>query len=235
MEGWLRPPSRRPRGVSRCAYGGRGGAWRLEAGASARAAQGQQRDVVPALLREGLEDLVPRAARHRRAISARPVAGRTRLRYASAELRGRSVVVAQEPSKLLGRVRFPSPALKSKTHGEWRSLVAHPAGGRAVAGSNPVSPTQKRPADAGLFASMSAGRTFGLGSNLVPVAAVSADVAPAGRSGPTRSGGPGVARAVVVELDPRALDGAAYGAAAGSDAVEWISTTRRLPARSSAS
>src|SRR4051794_10263924 len=25
--------------------------------------------------------------------------------------------------------------------GEWRSLVAHPAGGRAVAGSNPVSPT----------------------------------------------------------------------------------------------
>src|SRR4051794_12259364 len=28
------------------------------------------------------------------------------------------------------------------SHGEWRSLVAHPAGGRAVAGSNPVSPTQ---------------------------------------------------------------------------------------------
>ena len=27
------------------------------------------------------------------------------------------------------------------SHGEWRSLVAHPAGGRAVAGSNPVSPT----------------------------------------------------------------------------------------------
>ena len=25
-------------------------------------------------------------------------------------------------------------------HGEWRSLVAHSAGGRAVAGSNPVSP-----------------------------------------------------------------------------------------------
>ena len=31
-------------------------------------------------------------------------------------------------------------------HGEWRSLVAHPAGGRAVAGSNPVSPTKKIPA-----------------------------------------------------------------------------------------
>src|SRR3954462_2513954 len=28
----------------------------------------------------------------------------------------------------------------STDHGEWRSLVAHPAGGRAVAGSNPVSP-----------------------------------------------------------------------------------------------
>ena len=54
---------------------------------------------------------------------------------------GRSVVVAQKPSKLLGRVRFPSPACTS--HGEWRSLVAHPAGGRAVAGSNPVSPITK--------------------------------------------------------------------------------------------
>ncbi len=45
-------------------------------------------------------------------------------------------MVAQKPSKLLERVRFPSPACR----GEWRSLVAHPAGGRAVAGSNPVSP-----------------------------------------------------------------------------------------------
>jgi hypothetical protein len=66
--------------------------------------------------------------------------------------RGRSVVVAQKPSKLLGRVRFPSPALRAawgcrgydrRSHGEWRSLVAHPAGGRAVAGSNPVSPTER--------------------------------------------------------------------------------------------
>src|SRR6266702_838671 len=32
------------------------------------------------------------------------------------------------------------------TRGEWRSLVAHPAGGRAVAGSNPVSPIDKIPA-----------------------------------------------------------------------------------------
>src|SRR4051794_2093306 len=28
--------------------------------------------------------------------------------------------------------------------GEWRSLVAHPAGGRAVAGSNPVSPIRRK-------------------------------------------------------------------------------------------
>jgi hypothetical protein len=36
-------------------------------------------------------------------------------RFASA--RGRSVVVAQEPSKLLGRVRFPSPALDDEPRG----------------------------------------------------------------------------------------------------------------------
>src|SRR6185437_8250911 len=29
----------------------------------------------------------------------------------------------------------------SLLHGAWRSLVAHPAGGRAVAGSNPAAPT----------------------------------------------------------------------------------------------
>ena len=33
------------------------------------------------------------------------------------------------------------PVARLFGHGEWRSLVAHPAGGRAVAGSNPVSPT----------------------------------------------------------------------------------------------
>ena len=33
--------------------------------------------------------------------------------------------------------------VESKRHGEWRSLVAHPAGGRAVAGSNPVSPISR--------------------------------------------------------------------------------------------
>src|SRR5881227_510166 len=34
--------------------------------------------------------------------------------------------------------------VESPDHGEWRSLVAHPAGGRAVAGSNPVSPTSSK-------------------------------------------------------------------------------------------
>ena len=36
------------------------------------------------------------------------------------------------------------PVARLKCHGEWRSLVAHPAGGRAVAGSNPVSPIEKQ-------------------------------------------------------------------------------------------
>src|SRR3954451_19138445 len=58
--------------------------------------------------------------------------------------RGRGVTVAQEPSKLLVPVRVRSPALGrasvSQSHGAWRSLVAHSAGGRKVAGSNPVAP-----------------------------------------------------------------------------------------------
>jgi hypothetical protein len=33
----------------------------------------------------------------------------------------------------------------ANSHGEWRSLVAHSAGGRAVAGSNPVSPISESP------------------------------------------------------------------------------------------
>ena len=31
----------------------------------------------------------------------------------------------------------------ARSHGAWRSLVAHPAGGRKVAGSNPVAPIKK--------------------------------------------------------------------------------------------
>ena len=33
------------------------------------------------------------------------------------------------------------------SHGAWRSLVAHSAGGRAVAGSNPVAPIRELRAD----------------------------------------------------------------------------------------
>ena len=106
---------------------------------------------------------------HRPGRPVATVAGPAALRYATGELRGRSVVVAQEPSKLLGRVRFPSPALKSTHHGEWRSLVAHPAGGRAVAGSNPVSPIRKSPGKRGLFARLGRPRPrrtwFQFGSN----------------------------------------------------------------------
>jgi hypothetical protein len=39
-----------------------------------------------------------------------------------------------------GSVAIRHTGLSSADHGEWRSLVAHPAGGRAAAGSNPVSP-----------------------------------------------------------------------------------------------
>src|SRR5947208_954919 len=42
-------------------------------------------------------------------------------------------------------------ARSAKHHGEWRSLVAHPAGGRAVAGSNPVSPISESPANGRVF------------------------------------------------------------------------------------
>jgi hypothetical protein len=38
------------------------------------------------------------------------------------------------------RTSPPRSVRMQRPHGEWRSLVAHSAGGRAVAGSNPVSP-----------------------------------------------------------------------------------------------
>ena len=67
---------------------------------------------------------------------------------------------------------IPVARSDSEHHGEWRSLVAHPAGGRAVAGSNPVSPIDKSPANAGLFfVGESTGTTavwFQFGSNLPP-------------------------------------------------------------------
>jgi hypothetical protein len=45
-----------------------------------------------------------------------PPDSRTRHGYHRPVRRGRSVVVAQKPSKLLGRVRFPSPALQLEGH-----------------------------------------------------------------------------------------------------------------------
>src|SRR4051794_38593912 len=56
-------------------------------------------------------------------------------------------------------------ARSAKHHGEWRSLVAHPAGGRAVAGSNPVSPITESPGDPGAFC-FSGALSLLTGSNL---------------------------------------------------------------------
>jgi hypothetical protein len=53
----------------------------------------------------------------------------------------------QAPAWPARRLAAPRRRLSSPGHGEWRSLVAHPAGGRAVAGSNPVSPTIERAAN----------------------------------------------------------------------------------------
>ncbi len=47
---------------------------------------------------------------------------------------------------------IPVARSDSEHHGEWRSLVAHPAGGRAVAGSNPVSPIEGKGPLCGPFA-----------------------------------------------------------------------------------
>ena len=59
-------------------------------------------------------------------------------------------MVEPEPSKLMTRVRFPSPAPENKPSqvylalflfGTWRSLVARLLWEQDVAGSNPVVPT----------------------------------------------------------------------------------------------
>src|SRR5690242_12480809 len=50
-------------------------------------------------------------------------------------------------------------------NGEWRSLVAHPAGGRAAAGSNPVSPTTRKARKRGPFAILGHPPRIGLGCN----------------------------------------------------------------------
>jgi hypothetical protein len=51
-----------------------------------------------------------------------PGHGRRRRRSYNRDVRGRSVVVAQKPSKLLGRVRFPSPASREEGY------ASHPRG-----------------------------------------------------------------------------------------------------------
>ena len=66
---------------------------------------------------------------------------------------------------LISWARCPAAVVRriEEHHGEWRSLVAHPAGGRAVAGSNPVSPMSKRPVLTGLLHVYGASRaSFGV-------------------------------------------------------------------------
>jgi hypothetical protein len=57
--------------------------------------------------------------------------------YSSATAAALPRRTAEAPGRLRRRI--------NADHGEWRSLVAHPAGGRAVAGSNPVSPIHEQP------------------------------------------------------------------------------------------
>jgi hypothetical protein len=96
------------------------------------------------------------------------------------------------------------PVARLFSHGEWRSLVAHPAGGRAVAGSNPVSPIT-RSLDAGGRGGGPGARRLALGSRFRPVPALSASSGGEASSGGTahetaHAGGrgrsePGIARA----------------------------------------
>ena len=63
-----------------------------------------------------------------------------------------------------GRAVRPSPMRQNAlSHGEWRSLVAHSAGGRAVAGSNPASPIPGRALRKRVFALRGAGAELSLG------------------------------------------------------------------------
>ena len=82
-------------------------------------------------------------------------------------------LVEREPSKLevagsrpVARFGAERDRVDCGFHGEWRSLVAHPAGGRAVAGSNPVSPIERKPCViAGLFAVLGTTDFEATGSN----------------------------------------------------------------------
>ena len=56
-----------------------------------------------------------------------------------------AAAMARPPAARDADSRRDSPALASDPFGAWRSLVAHSAGGRAVAGSNPVAPIRWTP------------------------------------------------------------------------------------------
>src|SRR4051812_32010349 len=86
--------------------------------------------------------------------------------------RGCGVVACTRAFQARGdRVRFPPPAL-----GAWRSLVAHPAGGRKGVGSNPTAPTNRSP----LSASGADCGTAGQASSLTDIPTASAAVCQSG-------------------------------------------------------
>ena len=59
-----------------------------------------------------------------------------------AVLPGSNGVAAQCPVPIpTNQARYRHPRCYPERHGAWRSLVAHPAGGRKVLGSNPSAPT----------------------------------------------------------------------------------------------
>jgi hypothetical protein len=75
--------------------------------------------------------------RHAKSAAAWRCAQRPRLRSGFVSP---STNIARMRARRSGRAVVADVRRIEVLHGEWRSLVAHPAGGRAVAGSNPVSP-----------------------------------------------------------------------------------------------
>ena len=79
-----------------------------------------------------------------RALLVRPTAFATRVGPRKLDLALHASASEGSPEDGTAELGGSPRAVESRVHhGEWRSLVAHPAGGRAVAGSNPVSPIRK--------------------------------------------------------------------------------------------
>ncbi len=105
---------------------------------------------VPTLVREVVGAVIGNVAgtAHVVPLVAPSFASRQTLRWVSASrscrIAGSSVL--RVPSNIRSHFRRTECRVDSQPLGAWRSLVAHSAGGRAVAGSNPVAPTSRKPA-----------------------------------------------------------------------------------------